>query len=232
MSLQGPSAYSAAAQGALSRMRPHHRAHAKAPLPLGSGAFGTNRNAAVYQAAAADRAVGPLIRKLFFNARISCINLPDERLDTVSVQLLINRALARTGARLIPLTIGKRLWRDLFDAGSEVMRKPFNYLLVAVAGSALAFGAFSSASASSLADPGVYYGSGNANPNSGFTVDTSTGAELGLGVHYRYTGPRVFPSSGNNYNVATGFYDASTHPCAVCAKWNIDFSVNLRPAGS
>jgi len=79
----------------------------------------------------------------------------------------------------------------------------------------------------SLASPGFYAGSGN--PNSGFTVNTQGGVELGLGVHYRY-GASVSPSptTGNVYTVMDG-----GQPCysTTCALWNVDFSVNLQ-AGS
>lgn len=80
----------------------------------------------------------------------------------------------------------------------------------------------------SLASPGFYAGSGN--PNSGFTVNTANGVEIGLGVHYRY-GASVPPSptTGSVYTVQDG-----GQPCysTTCALWNFDFSVNLQASGS
>jgi hypothetical protein len=75
--------------------------------------------------------------------------------------------------------------------------------------------------------PGVYFGSGNS--NEGFTVSTSNGIELGLGVQNRKVGP-VHPDAGTNiYHVNTGFYSASLDGCTgICAKWNFEFSLNLQ----
>lgn len=79
-----------------------------------------------------------------------------------------------------------------------------------------------------LVDPGFYAGSGN--PNSGFTVNTQNGVEIGLGVHYRF-GASVAPSptTGNVYIVKDG-----GQPCysTTCALWNFDFSVNLQANGA
>jgi hypothetical protein len=77
-----------------------------------------------------------------------------------------------------------------------------------------------------LASPGFYAGSGN--PQTGFTVYTNNGVEIGLGVHYRH-GANVLPSptTGSVYTVQDG-----GQPCytTTCALWNFDFSVNLQAA--
>src|SRR5665213_565624 len=71
----------------------------------------------------------------------------------------------------------------------------------------------------SLADPGVYFGTGNS--NSGFTIlntsnsDTST-LELGLSAINRFVGP-ITPTS-NDYNVSTS--------AGPLAPWDFVFSVN------
>ena len=80
---------------------------------------------------------------------------------------------------------------------------------------------------------GVYTGDGN--PNEGFTVNTQNGVELGLGVQYRVTGPQVHPgntvATQDIYHVNTGPYTGVTSPCATCASWNYEFSINLFGAG-
>ena len=75
-----------------------------------------------------------------------------------------------------------------------------------------------------LASPGFYAGSGN--PDSGFTVNTANGVEIGLGVHYRY-GADVPPSpiTGSRYIVHVGGQPCYSYTCAL---WNFDFSVNLQ----
>jgi hypothetical protein len=77
-----------------------------------------------------------------------------------------------------------------------------------------------------LDPPGVYYGTGN--PNSGFTVNTQSGVELGLGTQMRF-GDAVAPSpiTGNIYYVPTGYYPSTTD-----ALWNFRFSVNLQAGPS
>ena len=77
-----------------------------------------------------------------------------------------------------------------------------------------------------LDPPGVYYGTGN--PNSGFTVDTENGIELGLGTQMRF-GAAVAPSpiTGNIYYVPAGYYPSTTD-----ALWNFRYSVNLQTSGS
>lgn len=55
----------------------------------------------------------------------------------------------------------------------------------------------------SLASPGVYYGTGNGGTNSGWTVDTTSIIELGVGVIERYMGA-VAPTATNVYNVPLG----------------------------
>lgn len=93
---------------------------------------------------------------------------------------------------------------------------------------AMAFGGAANATTSfnqALVGRGFYAGGGN--PNAGFTVDTTNGVELGLGVHYRY-GDNVSPSplSGNVYNVQSG--GQTCYTTSTCALWNIDFSINLQ----
>lgn len=72
----------------------------------------------------------------------------------------------------------------------------------------------------SLASPGVYYGSGNS--NSGFTVDQSGPVELGLEAITRYIGP-VTPT-GSVYDVPTG---TTTVAGKNGADWGFVFSINL-----
>jgi hypothetical protein len=85
----------------------------------------------------------------------------------------------------------------------------------------------------SLVDPPGFY-NGTGQPNTGFTVNSDSGAELGLGVLYRY-GPAVHPAAGTStYGVSTGLYSAppTTSYCYLtCSLWNIQYSVNLRPGG-
>jgi hypothetical protein len=80
---------------------------------------------------------------------------------------------------------------------------------------------------SPLASPGFYNGSGN--PNEGFTITNADGAEIALGVLYRKSGPQVHPTGGGStYDVKAGFYNFTTDFCLnACAKWNIEFSLNL-----
>ena len=74
--------------------------------------------------------------------------------------------------------------------------------------------------------PGFYNGSGN--PNTNFTVNETAGVELGIGVQNR-KGTQVAPTIANVYNVNTGVFTAANDFCLnVCAKWNFEFSVNLR----
>lgn len=77
-------------------------------------------------------------------------------------------------------------------------------------------------------DPGIYYGSGNANGY--FTVDTENNIELGLRAHVRYPTPQnVFNSSGND---VYSFNDSSTISPANRGSWNYDFSINVNANGS
>jgi hypothetical protein len=81
---------------------------------------------------------------------------------------------------------------------------------------------------SSLIDPpGVYFGSGN--PNTGWTVNETTGGiELGLDVLKRKQSA-VAPTTGNVYYVDTGYYSYTSDFCTgICAIWNFSFSVNLQ----
>lgn len=76
----------------------------------------------------------------------------------------------------------------------------------------------------SLAAPGVYYGTGNGSTNSHWTVDKETGVELGLQTLIRYSGP-VAPT-GNVYDVALGNTAAAGHSGSL---WGFAFSVNSTP---
>jgi hypothetical protein len=79
----------------------------------------------------------------------------------------------------------------------------------------------------SLASPGVYFGSGNSGQNFGWTVNTVDGVELGLTTIHDYVGG-LHPTSTNVYNVPTGDAGPSHTNRAY---WNFDFSVNLQGAG-
>jgi hypothetical protein len=69
----------------------------------------------------------------------------------------------------------------------------------------------------SLAAPGYYNGTGNANSN--FTVATNGNVELGLSATLRFIGP-IDPGAGSNiYTVPTGTSGGD-------ALWNFGFSVN------
>jgi hypothetical protein len=69
----------------------------------------------------------------------------------------------------------------------------------------------------SLAAPGFYNGTGNANSN--FTVATNGNMELGLSATLRFIGP-IDPGAGSNiYTVPTGTSGGD-------ALWNFGFSVN------
>ena len=81
----------------------------------------------------------------------------------------------------------------------------------------------------SLAAPGVYFGSGNSNV--GFTTYTGAGAngvlELGLSAINRYIGPAT--EVGDQYYVPTG---ATTVSGKTGSEWGFDFSVNTRADGT
>jgi hypothetical protein len=79
----------------------------------------------------------------------------------------------------------------------------------------------------SLATPGVYFGSGNSGLNFGWTVNTVDGVELGLTTIHSYVGG-LHPTANNIYNVPTGNSGPSHTNRAY---WNFDFSVNLQGAG-
>jgi hypothetical protein len=71
--------------------------------------------------------------------------------------------------------------------------------------------------------PGLYFGTGNV--NSGFTVDTNGGVELGLSAVNRFVGPIV--PTGDVYTVQTG------SAASGGSTWGVDFSINLQlPGGS
>lgn len=72
----------------------------------------------------------------------------------------------------------------------------------------------------SLAAPGVYYGTGNTGTNSHWTVDDGTNVELGLQTLIRFSGP-VTPT-GNVYDVALGNTTATGQSGSL---WGFAFSV-------
>ena len=79
----------------------------------------------------------------------------------------------------------------------------------------------------SLAAPGVYFGTGNLGTNFGWTVNTISGVELGLTTIHSFAGA-LNPTANNVYNVPTG----NAGPAHTNrAYWNFDFSVNLQGAG-
>ena len=73
----------------------------------------------------------------------------------------------------------------------------------------------------SLAPPGVYFGTGNA--NSGFTVDTGGNVEIGLSAVNRFIGP-ITPN-GDVYDAYVG---DSSHGGSL---WGVEFSINLQYGG-
>ena len=75
----------------------------------------------------------------------------------------------------------------------------------------------------SLAAPGVYFGTGNANV--GFTVSTANSVELGLSAIERYTGP-ITPV-GDVYHAALG----NAAPPIPGSAWGVDISINLQAGG-
>ena len=79
----------------------------------------------------------------------------------------------------------------------------------------------------SLASPGVYFGSGNSNTH--WTVNTQAGVELGVQALLRYVGP-VTPQVGSGtYDVPLGtFGSPSSHTGAL---WDFAFSANVHGAG-
>jgi hypothetical protein len=107
------------------------------------------------------------------------------------------------------------------------MKKLLGFAVAAV----IACGAAQAAQADSLASPGgsvsgTYFGSGN--PNTGWTVGTGNGIEVGLEAILRNLGP-VEPIVGTTYFVPAGF---QTQPSASTkATWNYNYSIDLRPGG-
>jgi hypothetical protein len=93
--------------------------------------------------------------------------------------------------------------------------------LVAIALSALSARADVVAYDASLASPGVYFGTGNS--NSGFTVDTANGIEVGLSAINRFAGAINSPSS--SYEVPLGNYSGGG------SAWGVDFSIDLQVPG-
>jgi hypothetical protein len=95
---------------------------------------------------------------------------------------------------------------------------------------AVAFGGLAHAATTydtSLAAPGVYFGTGNSGENFGWTVNTVDGVELGLTTIHAYVGG-LHPTSTNVYNVPTGNAGGAHTNRAY---WNFNFSVNLQAAG-
>ena len=70
-----------------------------------------------------------------------------------------------------------------------------------------------------------YNGSGNQGVQGGWTVDQNNGIELGLRAKYRQA-PQVIDSPTDDYYVLPGFQGVTAR-----AKWNYEFSINLRPDG-
>lgn len=88
----------------------------------------------------------------------------------------------------------------------------------------------------SLASPGVYYGSGNTGLNTGWAVTTGDSGliEIGLSVNNRFVGQAPPDTGTNTYHVNTGLYagqGGGTSCIGSCALWNIEFSVNLGTSG-
>ena len=95
-------------------------------------------------------------------------------------------------------------------------------VLLAAAGFAIPATAGTITYDTSLAAPGFYNGTGNANTN--FTVAAGDGIELGLSAVIRFVGP-VDPGAGSNtYNVPTGVNGGD-------ALWDVEFSINTRAGG-
>ena len=72
----------------------------------------------------------------------------------------------------------------------------------------------------SLAPPGVYYGTGNAGTNTGWTADINGVIDLALGVIQRYMGAEA-PTATNVYNVPLG---NTTVPGKQGSWWGFRFS--------
>jgi hypothetical protein len=69
-----------------------------------------------------------------------------------------------------------------------------------------------------------YDGSGN--PQGGWTVDNANGIEVGLRAKYRSVNA-VIDSPNDVYTVLPGYQSGTSGP----AKWNYEFSIDLRPNG-
>jgi hypothetical protein len=105
-------------------------------------------------------------------------------------------------------------------------------LWLSIAGSLAASAVGSAAHAAtvyntSLASPGVYFGTGNSGQNFGWTVNTENGVELGLTTIHAFVGG-LNPTTNNIYNVPTGNAGGAHTNRAY---WNFDFSVNLLNSG-
>jgi len=82
----------------------------------------------------------------------------------------------------------------------------------------------------SLAPPGVYFGSGNANSN--FTVDDSNGVELGLSGIIRYSVGGPITPVGSPQNIYDAPIGATTSVGHTGSKWGFDFSIDVNSSGS
>ena len=78
----------------------------------------------------------------------------------------------------------------------------------------------------SLAAPGVYFGTGNSGQNFGWTVNTFDSIELALTTVQRKVGG-LTPTTSNIYNVQLGADPTQS----TRAWWNFNFSINLQAAG-
>jgi len=87
------------------------------------------------------------------------------------------------------------------------------------------------ANASDMVNPGVIFGSGNANGD--FTIATGGGIELGLRAKRRYNSAGV-PDGVTNYDGVDSytFNPANGNPPANRAMWNFEFSINSDVAGT
>jgi hypothetical protein len=73
----------------------------------------------------------------------------------------------------------------------------------------------------SLADPGVYFGTGNANEH--YVTNTESNVELGLGIHRRYLGQITPDANSSVYHVLTGETSVLGR---TGTDWGFSFSIN------
>lgn len=92
-----------------------------------------------------------------------------------------------------------------------------------IAACAIAFGA--SAALAGDVNPGVIFGSGNANGS--FTIDSNSGVEIGLRAKTRYNSSGVAENTFNWDGGSTYTFDpANGSPAANRAMWNFEWSIN------